>query len=91
MADKSASPPPEEREKIDAEAKKKEREEQSQLPYQWTQTVGDVDLTAPIPANLKGKDLDVKLTKTGVKAGIKGQAPIVEVSLSCHFRTAVHH
>ena len=91
MADKSASPPPEEREKIDAEAKKKELEEQSLLPYQWTQTVGDVDLTAPIPGNLKGKDLDVKITKTSLKAGIKGQAPIIEVSPSKDPTTTAHH
>ncbi|TKA82976.1 Nuclear movement protein nudC [Friedmanniomyces simplex] len=80
MADteRPASPTPEERKKLDAEAKKKEEEEQSKLPYQWTQTIGDVDLTAPIPANLKGRDLDVKITKTSLKAGIKGQEPIID-------------
>ncbi|KAK5136235.1 hypothetical protein LTR08_003842 [Meristemomyces frigidus] len=81
MADKAASPPPEEREKLDAEAKKNEQEEQSKLPYKWTQTITDLDLTAPIPANLKGKDLDVKITKTSLRAGIKGQAPIIEGTL----------
>jgi hypothetical protein len=81
MADKdrATSPTPEERKKLDAEAKKKEDEEQSQLPYKWTQTIKDVDVTAPIPANIKGRDLDVKLTKTGVRAGIKGQDVIIEV------------
>jgi len=81
MSDRAASPTPEEREKLDAEAKQKEQEEQSKLPYKWTQAIGDLDLTAPIPANLKGRDLDVKLTKTGLKAGIKGQEPIIEVNL----------
>ncbi|KAK4547008.1 hypothetical protein LTR36_001228 [Oleoguttula mirabilis] len=78
MADRPASPPPEERKKLDAEAKKKEQEEQSKLPYKWTQTIGDLDLTAPIPANLKGRDLDVKITKNSLKAGIKGQEPIID-------------
>lgn len=77
--DRPASPTPEEREKLDKEAKAKEDEEQSKLPYKWTQTIQDLDLTAPIPANMKGKDLDVKITKTTIKAGIKGQEPIIEV------------
>ncbi|KAK3675283.1 hypothetical protein LTR78_004793 [Recurvomyces mirabilis] len=83
MADveKPSSPSPEEREKRDAEAKQKEQEEQSKLPYKWTQTIGDVDLTAIIPANIKGKDLDVKITRTGLKAGIKGQEAIIDGTL----------
>lgn len=81
MADteRPASPPPEERERLDKEAKHKELEEQSKLPYRWTQTIGDVDLSAAIPANIKGRDLDVKITKTTLKAGIKGQEPIIDV------------
>ena len=79
MADRPASPTPEEREKLDKEAKKKEQEEQSKLPYKWTQQIGDLDLTAPIPSNLKGRDLDVKITKTSLKAGIKGQDVIIDV------------
>ncbi|KAI7549171.1 Nuclear movement protein [Hortaea werneckii] len=73
-----ASPSQEEREKLDAAAKAKELEEQSKLPYKWTQTIGELDLTAAIPANIKGKDLDVKLTRNGIKAAIKGQEPIIE-------------
>ena len=81
MADtgRPASPTPEERERLDKEAKQKEEEEQSKLPYKWTQQINDVDLTAPIPANIKGRDLDVKLTKTSIRAAIKGQEPIIEV------------
>ena len=79
MADRPASPTPEEREKQDKAAKAKEDEEQSKLPYKWTQTIGDVDLVSPVPANLKGKDFDVKITKTTLKAGIKGQEPIIDV------------
>jgi hypothetical protein len=87
--DRPASPTPEEREKLDREAKAKEDEEQAKLPYKWTQTIGDLDLTAPIPANLKGRDLDVKITKTSLKAGVKGQEPIIDVCrlLHHHFDT----
>ncbi|RMX82308.1 hypothetical protein D0869_06148 [Hortaea werneckii] len=79
-----ASPSQEEREKLDAAAKAKELEEQSKLPYKWTQTIGELDLTAVIPANIKGKDLDVKFTRNGIKAAIKGQEPIIEVFLSSY-------
>lgn len=79
MADRPASPTPEERAAKDKEAKAKEEEEQSKLPYKWIQTIADVDVTAVVPANLKGKDFDVKITKTSLKAGIKGQEPIIEV------------
>ncbi|KAF2484131.1 HSP20-like chaperone [Neohortaea acidophila] len=78
MEERSTSPTPEERAKLDKEAKAKEIAEQSTLPYQWSQQIGDVDVTAPIPSNLKGKDLDVKITKNSIKAGIKGQDVIIE-------------
>ena len=80
MADRPSSPSPEEREKLDKEAKQKENEEQSKLPYKWTQQIGDLDLTSPVPSNIKGKDLDVKITKTSIKAAIKGQDAIIEVT-----------
>ena len=81
MADeRSSSPTPSERERQDKAAKAKQDEEQAQLPYKWTQQINDLDITAPIAGNIKGKDLDVKITKTTLKAGIKGQEPIIDVS-----------
>lgn len=77
MADEDLTP--EQREKADAELKAKEAAEQAQLPYKWTQTIKDVDITAQVPGNIKGKDLDVKLTKTGLKVAIKGQDAIIDV------------
>jgi hypothetical protein len=73
------SPTPEEREKADAELKAKEAAEQAALPYQWTQTIKDVDVTIPIDGEYKGRDLDVKLTKTALRVAIKGQDPIIDV------------
>ena len=81
MADRPASPSPEERKKLDAEAKAKQDEEQSKLPYKWTQQINDLDITSPVPGNIKGRDLEVKLTKTSIKAAIKGQDAIIDVSL----------
>jgi hypothetical protein len=68
-----------ERELQEKERKTCEEAEQAQLPYKWTQTIRDVDVTAPIPANIKGRDMQVTLTKTKIKIAIKGQEPIIEV------------
>ncbi|GAB7325790.1 hypothetical protein MBLNU13_g09880t1 [Cladosporium sp. NU13] len=78
MADRAPSPTPSERERLDKAAKAKEQEEQSKLPYKWTQTIADLEVTIEIPGNFKGKDLDVKIAKNSVKAGIKGQDAIIE-------------
>jgi len=79
MSDRPSSPTPEQRTKADAELKAKEAAEQGALPYKWTQTIKDLDVTIQVPANIKGKDLDVVLTKTKIKVAIRGQAPFIEV------------
>jgi hypothetical protein len=53
--------------------------EQAKLPYKWTQTISDVDVTIPVPGNIKGRDLDVVLTKTKIKVAIRGQEAFIEV------------
>ena len=82
VTDRAPSPTPSERERLDKAAKAKEQEEQSKLPYKWTQTIADLEVTIEIPGNFKGKDLDVKIAKNSVKAGIKGQDAIIEVGYS---------
>lgn len=67
------------RDREEQERKAREIAEQAQLPYKWTQSIRDVDVTAPIPTNIKGRDMDVVLTKTKIRVGIKGQEPIIEV------------
>ena len=74
-----SEPTPEEQKKLDAEAKAKEDAEQAALPYKWTQTIKDLDITVFIDAKYKGRDLDVKFTKTHLKVAIKGQEPIIDV------------
>jgi hypothetical protein len=39
-----------------------------------------VSVSIPVPAGTKAKMLDVIITKTKLKVGLKGQAPIVDVS-----------
>lgn len=67
------------REQEEKERKAKEDAEQAKLPYKWTQTIRDADVAVPVPGTVKGRDLDVVLTKTKIKVGLKGQEPIIEV------------
>ncbi|KAJ5808896.1 hypothetical protein N7474_010165 [Penicillium riverlandense] len=66
------------REREEQDRKAREAAEQAQLPYKWTQSIRDVDLTAPIPANIKGRDMEVVLTKSKIRVAIKGQEAIIE-------------
>ena len=70
-----------ERERTEKERKAQEDAEQSQLPYKWTQSIRDVDITIPVSGTLKGRDMDVVLTKSNIRVGVKGQPPIIEVPL----------
>ncbi|KAI2469532.1 nuclear movement protein [Annulohypoxylon bovei var. microspora] len=75
MADNEPTPEQE------AAARAKEVEEQAALPYKWDQTIADVDINITVPGNLKGRDLVVEIKKLKLKAGIKGQDPIIDGDL----------
>ena len=80
-SDRLPSPTPSERERLDAEARKKEDAEQATLPYKWTQTIGDVDITIPVPGEIRAKDLKVKIKKLSIKAQVNEEEPVIEVSV----------
>jgi hypothetical protein len=63
----------------EAAARAKEKAEQDALPYKWTQTIGDLDVTISVPGNIKGRDVVVDIKKDSISAGIKGQEPILKV------------
>lgn len=79
------------REQEEKERKAREEAEQAQLPYKWTQTIRDVDVTIPVPGNLKGRDMDVVLTKDKIKVAVKGQEPIIEVRNPTHIQPQQHN
>ncbi|KAF8971366.1 HSP20-like chaperone [Flammula alnicola] len=68
---------PEEREAFDTEAKAHEEQEQAALPYTWTQELGEVDVTVPVPQGTRGKDLHVVIQKKKLSVGLKGAEPIM--------------
>jgi len=52
------------------------------LPYKWEQTLGDVDITAPLPQGTRGKDMIVKINKRSLSVAVKGEpAPIMSGEL----------
>lgn len=69
-----------------AAARKKEAEEQAALPYKWTQTIGELDLSFNVPGNLKSRDLVVDIKKQTLVAGIKGQEAIISVWHSVSYK-----
>jgi len=75
----STSPSPEDRKKNDEEDRAREKGEQAKLPYKWTQTIQDLDITVAVALNLRGKDINVVMTKTHLKVGVKGQEPVIDV------------
>ncbi|KAL4784588.1 HSP20-like chaperone [Aspergillus varians] len=68
------------REVEEKQRKAAEEAEQASLPYKWTQTIRDVDVTIPVPGNLKGRDFDVVLKRDSVRVAVKGQEAIIEGS-----------
>lgn len=82
MSDTETGPSKEavtEREREDRERKEKEQAEQAALPYKWTQTIKDADVTIPVAANIRGRDLRVELNKTKIFVGIKGGETFIDV------------
>lgn len=61
-------------------ARLQEQAEQAALPYKWTQTIGDLDVSFTVPGNFKGRDLAISIQKLKISAGVKGQEPVISVS-----------
>ncbi|KAH6884523.1 HSP20-like chaperone [Thelonectria olida] len=61
----------------EAAAREAQEKEQAALPYKWTQTIGELDVTFTVPGNLKSRDLVISIKKQSLSAAIKGQDPII--------------
>ncbi len=46
--------------------------------YVWTQTLSELNLSIPMPANTRSKMLDISFGNKKVRVGIKGQSPIID-------------
>eukprot|EP01063_Lacrimia_lanifica_P015932 TRINITY_DN22585_c0_g1_i1.p2 TRINITY_DN22585_c0_g1~~TRINITY_DN22585_c0_g1_i1.p2 ORF type:complete len:186 (+),score=98.33 TRINITY_DN22585_c0_g1_i1:53-610(+) len=52
--------------------------EYPELGYSWTQGESDVTVVIPVPKGTKGKFVDVVMTCTRLKAGLKGKPAVID-------------
>ncbi|KAG5647934.1 hypothetical protein DXG03_006968 [Asterophora parasitica] len=71
----------EEREVRDREDRAREQAEQAALPYKWTQELGEVDISVPVPQGTRARDLVIVLQKKKLSVGLKGQDKILDGEL----------
>lgn len=77
------------REREERERKAKEDAEQAKLPYKWTQTIKDADVTIPVATTIRGRDLRVELNKTKIFVGIKGGETFIDVCMDMEYSVHV--
>lgn len=49
--------------------------------YSWTQTLQELNVNVPVPTGTKSRFVICEIKKNHLKVGIKGQPPIIDVSL----------
>jgi hypothetical protein len=49
--------------------------------YSWSQTLPEVTVNVPVPPGTKARGLDVHISKSKLRVGLKGAAPIMEGAL----------
>mmetsp|Transcript_5153 Transcript_5153/g.13243 ORF Transcript_5153/g.13243 Transcript_5153/m.13243 type:complete len:340 (-) Transcript_5153:137-1156(-) len=55
--------------------------------YSWTQTLADVNVSFPLPAGIKARDIVCDISRKTLKVGIKGQDLIVDGELHEEIKT----
>ncbi len=46
--------------------------------YSWTQTLAEVVICIPVPPGTRGRDCDVSIARTRLRAGLKGATPALD-------------
>ncbi|TIA87822.1 hypothetical protein E3P99_02958 [Wallemia hederae] len=59
----------------------KEAQEQAALPYKWTQTIADLDVTIDLPQGIRARDLSVVIKRRKLSVAIKNGEVIVDGTL----------
>ncbi|GMK54957.1 hypothetical protein CspeluHIS016_0200130 [Cutaneotrichosporon spelunceum] len=71
----------EERAAHEAQERAREQAEQEALPYKWSQELGTVSVSLPLPAGTRGRDLEVVMDRRRLKVAVKGGATLLEGEL----------
>jgi hypothetical protein len=72
----------EEKDARDKADRQREVAEQAALPYTWSQELGDVDITVPVPKGTRSRDLSIIIEKKRLSVGLKGREPIMAGELA---------
>lgn len=54
---------------------------QGRLVYEWDQTLSEVNMYLPVPADLKAKEIFCDISKHHLKFGRQGNPPFMDVSV----------
>ncbi len=57
-----------------------ETKQVTEVPYKWTQTLAEANLTVPVAPGTRARDINCKITATHLTLGLKGHPPIIDVS-----------
>ena len=49
--------------------------------YNFGQSLGSVDVFVPFQSGIKSRDVDVRISSTSLRVGLKGQAPVIDGKL----------
>jgi hypothetical protein len=55
--------------------------------YSWSQTLSEVNVSFPVPAAIKGKDVVFDISRTRLMVGVRGAQPIVDGELHDEIKT----
>lgn len=59
---------------------------QGRVIYEWNQSLEEVNLFIEVPPGVSAKQLEVEVTGTQLKIGLKGNPPYLDVRLTCVVR-----
>eukprot|EP01012_Entosiphon_sulcatum_P060224 TRINITY_DN8505_c0_g1_i1.p3 TRINITY_DN8505_c0_g1~~TRINITY_DN8505_c0_g1_i1.p3 ORF type:complete len:137 (+),score=38.42 TRINITY_DN8505_c0_g1_i1:820-1230(+) len=65
-----------------------QREHEEQDGYRWAQTKEDITVTVALPPGTAARQLAVEIRPTHLRAGVKGQAPVIDGTLWAPIKTA---
>ena len=53
--------------------------------YSWSQTIHDVTILIPVPSSTKGKNVDCSIESNHLRVGLRGNTPILDVTIVLHY------
>lgn len=58
--------------------------------YSWGQSLQEVNIYVPVPPGTKSRFIVCEIKKKHLKVGVKGQPPVIDVSVQDSFFVLIH-